>query len=504
MLACILITFVLLPSISYNVFQSFSCNEEFNTLNADPMVVCDSDVSPEYTTIKLLGWLGFFIYPFGVPILYLHLLGNHFGPSRKEFKDWFVHVITGRALADNKQAADGLRRGNDLERVNENIKIELEKEEEEQKRLFALEKSAPRYLAALSEEFEPQWWWIPVFEQYRKMAITGATILIGRGEIDQLVIGILIGMVATLVYFATMPYKDFNDDMFSMFTHFQIFLVLLWSLLVKFQKLLEVSHIEGNGNLDDYEAPTTLLETHTLGWLLILSNLSVLLVFIGFLTLELKTVKKSVNAWKKWDKIKAKAFAQGWSEESVLDEMGEGLSNVDRDSILNKWRARKMSESESENEGKGIEMKNMDFVAENPMAKAHVEVKGRPFGGLGVQESVRHLSEADPVGLGAAEVTVSKHQKYAQRAKEEGKKEEVEEEVEVDCEEKVWKGKSYIVDVAKGDIYNEEGEAIGKWDDRNGPKLHKTWETHFDESHNAEYYVHKVTNTTVWEKPDDV
>ena len=71
------------------------------------------------------------------------------------------------------------------ETVDQIVNEELEKEKEEQKRLFRLEKSAPRYLSALNEEFEPQWWWIPVFEQYRKMAITGATILIGRGEIDQ-------------------------------------------------------------------------------------------------------------------------------------------------------------------------------------------------------------------------------------------------------------------------------------------------------------------------------
>ena len=64
-LACILVTFVLLPSISLVVFQCFSCDEETNTLHADSLVICEAN-NADFTRIRSLGWLGFFLYPFGV------------------------------------------------------------------------------------------------------------------------------------------------------------------------------------------------------------------------------------------------------------------------------------------------------------------------------------------------------------------------------------------------------------------------------------------------------
>ena len=424
-----------------------------------------------------------------------------------------IHIITGRALIENKHAADGRRRGMTVNVVDEIVNEELEKEKEEQKRLFRLEKSAPRYLSALNEEFEPQWWWIPVFEQYRKLAITGATILIGRGEIDQLIIGILIAMVAALVYFATMPYKDFNDDLFSMFAHFQIFLVLLWSLLVKFQKLMEVSHddfakeifeIDSAHPVDPFTAPTTLLQTPTLGWLLIISNLSVMLVFGCFMLLEYKTVKNSVTARKRWDQIKLRFTEDNLSEEDVLKQLGEGLSHVDRESILSKIHT--LERESKSNSGSGeIELldfsKNkqkrkskgamlakkrasLEFAQENPILSTNNKISERPFGGTlkegDKQQEIRHLSEADAVGLGASEVAVSQHEKYANRAKDK--------ETEVPAH------------IARAML---SGAAVMGGKKKSAKKVGKLWEKKFDEDNKTAYYENKNTGVSQWERPAD-
>jgi len=335
--------------------------------------------------------------------------------------------------------------------------------------------------------------------------------LIGRGEIDQLIIGILIAMVAALVYFATMPYKDFNDDMFSMFTHFQIFLVLLWSLLVKFQKLMEVEYrklMESEGTPTEvYVPPTTLLKTETLGWLLILSNLSVMFVFFCFMMLEVKTVNKSVKARKKWDVIKRGAAERGLTEEEVLKELGYALSHTDKESILKKYeleveRASTLSgvgvgenleEHLDDGEG-GIEM------TENPVGKK--TIGGRPFGGTGLQESVRHLSEAESVGLGSGQVAVSKHQKYKERAEKELSPHVARAQ---GFKNKGSGGKKKAAAVAKKppevDVNDDDEPPPPPWKQQEEDKKSE-WEEEFDEAENAKYYVNRVSGASVWNKPD--
>jgi hypothetical protein len=92
--AFITVTFIVLPSVSLTVFQSFSCDDETNTLNADPLVICNYE-DESYVSIKMIGWLGFILYPFGVPIVYFYLLGSHYGSS---FADMKVSERSERAL----------------------------------------------------------------------------------------------------------------------------------------------------------------------------------------------------------------------------------------------------------------------------------------------------------------------------------------------------------------------------------------------------------------------
>lgn len=276
--AIIMVTFLFLPSSSFVIFQSFSCGDT-GQLNADQTISCDS---PEYNSIIALAAFMLLVWPIGVPVMYLWLLGHHYGSTKAEYKSILHDFFSGKQFT--RAGTDAL--------------INVDEEKENQLRLKELDRTAPKYLSALNAEYETQYWWVPVFEQYRKLFITGATILFGQGSLDQLIAGILIAMVSALVYFAISPYKDFNDDLFSMFTNFQVFMVLLWSTLVKVQKLLEDAGVEGTSGLN----------SEVLGWLLILSNVSVMLILSLFLLAEVKAVKTSVKARGKWDQIRKKGF----------------------------------------------------------------------------------------------------------------------------------------------------------------------------------------------------
>ena len=211
-----------------------------------------------------------------------------------------------------------------------------------------------------------------MFEQYRKLGITGATILCGRGEVDQLIIGILIALVAALLYFGSSPYKDFNDDLFSMFTHFQIFLVLLWSLLVKFEKLVKDDQedfrkiLDENGinepTLSGSEGPIGILQTKTLGWLLIASNVSVLIVFCAFMIIEIKSIRATVRVRRRWDDIKGDVDKTE-SVEDVLDKMDMDLRPSDLTMVMNKLQKQSLSKEDGDFDdvdGVGMELKTIN------------------------------------------------------------------------------------------------------------------------------------------------
>eukprot|EP00518_Triparma_eleuthera_P018446 CAMPEP_0197566268 /NCGR_PEP_ID=MMETSP1320-20131121/33573_1 /TAXON_ID=91990 /ORGANISM="Bolidomonas sp., Strain RCC2347" /LENGTH=1504 /DNA_ID=CAMNT_0043128349 /DNA_START=118 /DNA_END=4628 /DNA_ORIENTATION=+ len=279
MSAILMVTFVFLPSASFVVFQSFNCDDD-NLLKADPTISCDT---PEYSLIVLFALVMLVIWPIGIPFSYLYILGGHYGPTAEEMQDQVNRWMSGRFGY---------------------------KEEEQAKRdaKFAkLDAEAPAYLKVLNAEFEPQCWWMPVFEQYRKLAITGITILLGAGSVDQLIFGMVIAIMAALVYFAVQPYKDFSDDLYSMLAHFQIVLVLLWSLLVKMNKLLE----------DEGETMSKTLNSDMLGYLLIMTNISVIVFFFIFMFVEYRSVSVSIRARTRWDVLNRK----GVRANSIVSQM---------------------------------------------------------------------------------------------------------------------------------------------------------------------------------------
>jgi len=506
----LVITFAVLPSVSLVTFRSFVCDSETNTLKADPLIYCDADLSPEYSTIRFIGWVGVITWPVLVPLIYLKLLWAHYGPTREELGERIYHFMSGRALVASKHAADARRRGMTADAAHTQIKNEIAKSEEEQMKYFNLEKTAPSYLATLLEEYEPECWIMPVVEQYSKMGVTCATIFRNESVMEQLVIGMLVHLVTMLIQFSSKPFKDFNDDLYAMFSCCCMFLVMLFSLLVEFKNKMEREHDLirefGGEPIDDLSG--AMFETNTLGSMMIMTCASVAFVFMMFVMFEMKAAFKTVKMMKKWDEVKEEAMEGRWTEEMLIEEVGgDDLSVVDRQIILTKYRSRVQSRASGSGEGSGHgaggaggaggeEVDEVDEeggieMLENPIANraARGGEGERPFGGFGKHESVRHLSGAEPVGLGAEEVVVSKHEKYATRANEakEAKKEEAE---------------TLPPHVARANAFKPAKQkkappppAYPPVDDA------AEWDEVWDKDKNANYYVHRASGNSVWDKP---
>ncbi|GMI51277.1 hypothetical protein ScalyP_jg3136, partial [Parmales sp. scaly parma] len=202
---------------------------------------------------------------------------------------------------------------------------------------------------------------------------------------------------------------------------------------------------------------------------------------------------------------------EGLSAEEVLEKLGFDLSHTDKESILKKYEieverastlsgvgvGEKLEEDLDDGEG-GIEM------TENPVGKK--AIGGRPFGGMGLQESVRHLSEAESVGLGSGQVAVSKHQKYKDRAE---KEKELSPHV---ARAQGFKnmGSGGKKKAAKPTAAKKPPEVdVNDDDDAPPPPPRKQevvkqsdWDEVWDEAQGANYYVNRVSGTSVWDKPE--
>ena len=498
----LVITFAVLPSVSLVAFRSFVCDSETNTLKADPLIYCDADLSPEYSTIRFIGWVGVITWPVLVPLIYLKLLWAHYGPTREELGERIYHFMSGRALVASKHAADARRRGMTADAAHTQIKNEIAKSEEEQMKYFNLEKTAPSYLATLLEEYEPECWIMPVVEQYSKMGVTCATIFRNESVMEQLVIGMLVHLVTMLIQFSSKPFKDFNDDLYAMFSCCCMFLVMLFSLLVEFKNKMDREHAQilflgGEPNEDMSGA---MFEKNTLGSMMIMTCASVAFVFFVFVMFEMKAAFKTVKMMKKWDEVKGEAMEGRWTEEMLIEEVGgDDLSVVDRQIILTKYRSRVASRASGSGEGIGIEIgigaddddddeeeEGEIEMSENPIgnkaakAKAKAKAGERPFGGFGQQESVRHVSGADPVDLGGVDIVKSKHQKYKERGEE---------------PPHVARAAGFN-SLKKGDQAKKPPPPAVKDDEENAEWIEK-----WDEDEHATFYVNRVTGNSVWDKP---
>jgi hypothetical protein len=188
------ISYVVLPTVTTVIFGAFPCDDFFSSveranhvtasyLRADYGISCES---AEYKLFSFYAALMIFVVPIGIPVTYF--------------------VVLWRRRVRIKMCYE-----------------EREKDEE---------------LAAVSflfDSFKPQFWWFEVAETCRRLALTGALGAIKPGTISQLAVGMLISMCGAVCYSWSMPYRNKSDNALQVLANFQVFVVMLSALVLKYR-----------------------------------------------------------------------------------------------------------------------------------------------------------------------------------------------------------------------------------------------------------------------------
>ena len=93
------------------------------------------------------------------------------------------------------------------------------------------------YLKFLYDAYKPKYFWMEVLECGRKLALTGFVVFIAEGSALQAYTGILVSVVAVMVYCYTRPFLFKSNNYFSIFAHTQITVTLIGVSMLRYQHL---------------------------------------------------------------------------------------------------------------------------------------------------------------------------------------------------------------------------------------------------------------------------
>ncbi|GMI13746.1 hypothetical protein TrLO_g2474, partial [Triparma laevis f. longispina] len=216
-------TFLILPTVSTNLFSTFACHE-FDSgygsyLKVDYSIDCASD---EHKFYKRYAGIFVIVYVLGIPTLYAWNL-------------WRV-----RQLLDPGQRRLAKRNG-----AEEGIMMAIK----ERKRL---EEEHPhmKSLVFLYDSYEPQYFWFELVETLRKIMLTGGLVVLGSGTLSQIIISQLICLVAMRIFAGCKPFIKDKVDVFSEMSQWQILFVLLAALLLRIAEMSEGFEIPNKGVFD--------------------------------------------------------------------------------------------------------------------------------------------------------------------------------------------------------------------------------------------------------------
>jgi hypothetical protein len=149
-----------------------------------------------------------------------------------------------------------------LIRNKSKIKEEVEVREEDEELMSK---------AFLFENYKPECWWFEIVETIRRLLLTSALGLIEPGTDTQLAAGLIMAVFGFGIFCGFKPYLEKRDNLLSILSSVQIFLVVLSAFVMKRRKGVGVG---GEGGGDEYDAKY-------LGVVLIALNVGLVVVFMG-------------------------------------------------------------------------------------------------------------------------------------------------------------------------------------------------------------------------------
>ncbi|GMH59843.1 hypothetical protein TL16_g02912 [Triparma laevis f. inornata] len=182
--AILAITYLVFASVSTIIFKTFHCkqygDDPIRYLVADPQVDCDSGdhiLAEAYATVMI------FVYPIGITLLYTYLLVK----NRKELK-----------CKGDRHDSHTLRP-----------------------------------IAFLWQAYEPRWWWFEIFENARRLMMTGGLVFVNPGSTTQIVVAMLVSILSIILYSSTLPYEHDSVDTLAVVSQWSIFFTLFGALLLR-------------------------------------------------------------------------------------------------------------------------------------------------------------------------------------------------------------------------------------------------------------------------------
>ncbi|GMH72540.1 hypothetical protein TrST_g9858 [Triparma strigata] len=205
------VAYIIFSSTSTVAFETFQCAkygtyEGFDDttyyLIADRSINCESEEHKKY---EMFAWCMIFVYPIGITVVYAYQL--------------FVY----RALIANE------RRTKDVEDRDEEDRI--------------------KHIIFLWKSYTPQCWWFELFENFRRLSLTGMLVFFEAGSAGQLVTALIITIVSLKVFLVFQPYRKLDENVIAELSQWSIFFTLLAAIMIKLKDALVEAHTQEFGLL---------------------------------------------------------------------------------------------------------------------------------------------------------------------------------------------------------------------------------------------------------------
>jgi len=135
-------------------------------------------------------------------------------------------------------------------------------------------------LRFMTEEFNPRFFYWSLVEMIKKLVLMGAMSLVYPGTIKQLVVAFVLMICFMVALIVIKPYKRVGDDALALAANFGLVMFFFFSLILKFQDLIE----QMDGSLTNRLRDEFEFDTSTNAGLLIATSLGTT-VFAGLVTL---------------------------------------------------------------------------------------------------------------------------------------------------------------------------------------------------------------------------
>jgi len=326
------VTYLVLPSVTFTIFQTFLCTnvdpdseddaEVDWYLGVDTTISCDSTY---YNNGFYYAMAMVLVYPLGIPLLYFLLLYPHRVAiaTRDETAPapgWLADQLKAAPVAEPTlyQVLTRERSRIHAKLHAKNIPMEFRPppvkpvidrlSHYSHKHYTHLSNEVMR-LQFLWQDYAPAYWYWEIIETTRRLIMTAVLSVVMQGTTTQAIIGTLVALVYIKVYHNFQPYDNYNDDLIAELGQLQIFVTYLCALI--YQKSLLS---------DKYDVIVSLV--------LICLNLGVLMLFLFF---ELRTIIAEKMAKWQLETLKQQELEEEEKDDDDFDDDDEDEDDDDDD-----------------------------------------------------------------------------------------------------------------------------------------------------------------------------